>query len=84
MSVEDKKLARELMRELSRRRNIDLSDVRVSVSRMIGYIAGIIRPAPGEFLDPKAEMKSILDGCRRVPGLRDIVFEARFEMGTKR
>jgi len=84
MSVEDKKLTRELMRELNRRRNIDVSDVRCSVSRAVGYISGVIRAAPGEFLDPKAEAKSILDGCRRIPGLRDVSIDARFEVGSKR
>lgn len=84
MSVEDKKIARELLRELSRRRNIDVSDTKVSVSRAVGYVSGIIRAAPGEYLDPKAEAKSILDSCRRIPGLRDVVLEARWELGSKR
>lgn len=84
MSVEDKKLLRELMRDLGRRRNLDLTDVKVSVSRAVGYVGGILRPAPGEFLEPKAEAKAILDSCRRIPGLRDVVFEARWELGSKR
>ena len=50
MSVEDKKLARELLRELNRRRNIDVCETKVSVARCVGYISGVIRAAPGEYL----------------------------------
>ncbi len=81
MSVEDKKLARELLRELNRRRNIDVCETKVSVARCVGYISGVIRAAPGEYLDPKSEAKSILDASRRIPGLRDVVLEARWEAG---
>lgn len=83
MSVEDRTTARLVMRELNRRRHLDLSDVKVSVSRGVAYVGGVIRASLGEWLDPKAEMKAILDGCRRVPGLKDVAFEARFEQGSK-
>jgi len=84
MSVEDKKLLREVMRELSRRRNIDASDVRLSVSRAVAYVGGVIRPAVGENLDVKFEIKNIIDGMRRIPGIRDAVVDARFEQSTKK
>ncbi|HOS42212.1 MAG TPA: hypothetical protein PK794_00825 [Armatimonadota bacterium] len=84
MSVEDRTMARLVMRELGRRRHLDLTDVKVSVSRGVAYIAGIIRPSLGEWLDPKAEMKAIMDGCKRVPGLRDVAFEAKFDQGAKK
>ena len=84
MSVEDKQLCRELSREMGRRRNIDISDTKISVSRCVGYIGGVIRAAPGETLDPKVEAKLILEGCRRVHGLKDVQFDARFETGSKR
>ena len=84
MSVEDKKLLREVMREMNRRRNIDVSDVRCSVSRSVAYIGGIIRPAPGENLNVKEETKSIIDGLRRIAGLRDASVDARFELSTKK
>ena len=84
MSVEDKKMLREVMREMSRRRNIDISDTRLSVSRCVAYIGGVIRPAPGENLDIKFEIKNIQEGMRRIPGLRDAVVDARFENSTKR
>ncbi len=49
MSVEDKKLARELLRELSRRRNIDVTDVK-SASRVPSDMSPALsaRP-PGNF-----------------------------------
>jgi len=84
MSVEDKLLARELMRELSRHRNLDISDVKVSCSRGIGYIAGVIRGAPGEFIDPKVEAKAIAEGARRVNGMKDVQIDAKFEISHKK
>jgi osmotically-inducible protein OsmY len=83
MSVEDKTLARLLFRELNRRRHLDLSDVKCSVTRGVGYIGGIIRPSLGEFMDPKAELKAIQDGAKRVPGIRDVTIDVRFEMSAK-
>ena len=84
MSVEDKQLARELSRELTRRRSIDISDTRFSVTRGIAYVGGVIRPSPGEVFDPKAETEQIKDAIKRIPNMKDVVFEARFEMATKR
>lgn len=84
MSVEDKHMAREVMRELARRRNIDITDTKVSVSRAVAYVGGVIRAAPGEYIDPKVETKSLLDGCRRIPGLRDVALDVRWELGSKR
>jgi hypothetical protein len=83
MSVEDRTTARLVTRELNRRRHLDLTDVKVSVSRGVAYIGGIIRPMLGEWMDPKVEMKAIMDGCKRVPGLKDVAFEAKFEQGSK-
>ena len=84
MSVEDRTTARLVMREVNRRRHLDITDIKVSVSRGVVYIAGVIRPSLGEWLDPKAEMKSIMDGCRRIAGVKDVAFEARFEQGSKK
>lgn len=83
MSVEDKRLLREVTRELNRRRSLDYSDTKVSVSRAVAYISGVIRPALGEFVDPKIEMKAIEDSVRRVNGIKDMAIDARFEISTK-
>lgn len=84
MSVEDRTTARLVMRELARRRHLDLAEVRVSVSRGVAYVAGIIRPMLGEYMDPKAEMKAITDGVKRVPNIKDVAFEAKFDMSAKK
>jgi hypothetical protein len=84
MSVEDKQMTRELTRELYRRRNLDLSDARINVARGVGYIGGVIRPAIGEYIHPKDELKTLQDVAKRVRGLRDLVIDARFEMGRRR
>lgn len=84
MSVEDKQFTRELMRELGRRRNIDITDTRLTVARGIAYIGGVIRAAAGEYIDPKADKQSIIDGVRRIPGIRDVNFDARFEISSKK
>ncbi len=83
MSVEDKMIAREVMREFSRRRNLDASDVKISVSRGIGYVSGIIRAAPGENIDPKVEIKSIQESSRRIGGLKGLSIEATFDTSSK-
>lgn len=83
MSVEDKQTLRTLMRELNRRRSLDISDMRIGVTRGVAFIGGVIRPSPGENLDPKAEIQSIKDSIRRIPGLKDVVFECRFDISSK-
>jgi hypothetical protein len=84
MGVEDKMVARELLREFNRRRNIDVSDVKISVSRGIGFVGGVIRAAPGESLDPKVEMKAIQESARRISGLKGLTIEARFDTSSKK
>ncbi|HEY3418014.1 MAG TPA: hypothetical protein VGM23_14140 [Armatimonadota bacterium] len=84
MSVEDKQLGREVSRELNRRRQLDISDVRMSVTRGVAYIGGTIRASVGEFIDPKVELKSLQEISKRVPGLRDLVVDVKFELGSKR
>ncbi|MHB9026753.1 MAG: hypothetical protein ACYC7E_21690 [Armatimonadota bacterium] len=84
MSVEDKQLGRELSREMNRRRHLDISDVRLSVTRGVGYIGGTLRPSVGEFFDPKVELNSLKEISKRIPGLRDLVVEVKFDMGAKR
>lgn len=84
MSVEDKQLGRELSRELTRRRSIDISDIRMTVTRGVAYIGGIIRPSLGETFDPKVETEQIKDAIKRIPNMKDVVFEAHFEISTKK
>ena len=84
MSVEDKQIWRALERELTRRQDLDLSDTKVIVQRGIGYISGIIRPQVGSYIVPKEEIKAIMETSRRVPGLRDIVIDAKFVIDTKK
>ena len=84
MSVEDKQLCRDLQRELNRRRHLDLSDTKVTVTRGVGYVSGIIRASMGEFLDPKAEAKALQDISRRMHGLRDLVIEAKIEQSSRK
>lgn len=83
MSVEDKKIARDLVRELNRRRSLDIREAKVTVQRCVGTISGILRPAMGEVIDPKAEIKALQDNARRIGGLRELVIEARFELAPK-
>ncbi|MEI7832713.1 MAG: hypothetical protein WCJ56_05905 [bacterium] len=84
MSVEDKQIWRALERELTRRQDLDLSDTKVVVQRGIGYISGIIRPQQGAYIVPREEIKAIMETSRRVPGLKDIVIDARFVIDTKK
>jgi len=84
MSVEDKQLLRELMRELNRRRSIDITDTRMGVTRGIAWVGGIIRPSLGEVFDPKTEMEQIKESIKRIPNMKDVNFEARIEISTKK
>ena len=84
MSVEDKQLLRELTRELNRRRSIDISDVRLGVTRGIAYVGGIIRPTLGEYFDPKTEKEHIKEAILRIPNMKDVQFDAIFEISTKK
>lgn len=84
MSVEDKQLLRELMRELNRRRSIDVSDTRMGVTRGVAWVGGIIRPSLGELIDPKTETEQIKDAIKRIPNMKDVNFEAIFEISTKK
>jgi hypothetical protein len=84
MSVEDKLLSRQLQRELYRRRHLDLSDVRLDVTRGVGYVGGTIRPSTGEFIDPKVEAKALADSVKRIPGLRDCIIDVKWDIGAKR
>jgi hypothetical protein len=84
VSVEDKQIWRLLQHELYRRQDLDMTDAKVSVQRGVGSVSGIIRPMPGVFVDFKDQMKMFSDSARRIPGLRDLVIEARWEPGTKK
>lgn len=84
MSVEDKQLGRELLREMSRRRSIDISDTRMTVTRGIAWIGGIIRPSLGEIYDPKTEAEQIKESIKRIPNMKDVVWEAKMEVSTKK
>jgi len=84
MSVEDKHIGREVLREMNRRRSIDITDARMSVTRGIAWIGGIIRPSLGEEWDPKVEKEQIKDLLKRIPGVKDVVVEAKFEVSQKK
>jgi hypothetical protein len=84
MSVDDKRIWRLLQHEIYRRADLDLTDTLVSVQRGVGSITGIIRPMPGVYLNYKDEMKALMDSARRIPGLRDLVIDARWEAGSKK
>jgi len=84
MSVEDKQLLRELTREMNRRSNLDISDIRLGVTRGVAYIGGIIRPSLGEIIDPKVDTEHIKEAVKRIPNMKDVIFDARFEISTKR
>ena len=84
MSLEDKLLGRELMREMGRRRSIDITDARLAVNRGVAYIGGVIRPSMGEWFDPKVEKEQIKEAVKRIPNIKDVIFEARFEISTKK
>lgn len=85
MSVHDKELWRRLNQELNRRASLDFGEARTSVTRGVGFISGVVRPQTGVFLDMKEELKTTLDVVRRnVPGLRDLVIDARIEIASKR
>lgn len=85
MSVEDKHIARLLHREVVRRQGLDVSEVKINVMRGVGYLGGVIRPAPGVmFVNMKEELKYITEGAKKVPGLRDLVIDARIETSAKK
>ena len=85
MSVEDKKLARLIRRELGRNQYLDFSEVVITVARFVGHIGGVIRPMMGlTIANPKEELKSLRDLAMRTPGIRDIVIEARIDTSAKR
>lgn len=85
MGIEDKKMARQIQRELARRGDLDFSEAKVSVARYVGYIAGVIHPQPGmTIMNRKEELKIIHDLAMRVPGLRDVVIEATLDDGIKK
>jgi len=84
MSVEDKQLLRELTREMNRRRSIDISDIRLGVTRGVAWVGGIIRPSLGEIFDPKTEAEQIKEAIKRIPNMKDVTFEAKIEISTKR
>lgn len=80
MSVEDKRIYRLLEHELHRYQSLDISNMTLGVIRGVGYIGGIIRPAVGMYnLNMKDEMRIILENTRRVPGLRDLIIDAKIE-----
>lgn len=80
MSVEDKRISRLLEHELVRAANLDVSDVNIKVMHGVGYIGGVIRPATGmHSLNMKNEMRVFAESTRRIPGLRDLVIDAKLE-----
>lgn len=85
MSVEDKRLSRLLEHELHRFQSLDLTDALVTVIRGVGYIGGILRPMVGLYnLNMKEEMRLVHEGLKRVPGLRDLVIDAKIETSPRR
>lgn len=85
MSVEDKRVSRLLEHELYRFQSLDISDVTVIVTRGVGYIGGVIRPATGMYsLNIKDEMRIIIEMSRKIPGLRDLVIDAKIEQSPRR
>lgn len=85
MSVEDKKLSRLLEHEMYRYQSLDVSDVNVQVTRSVGYIGGTIRPAAGlYYLNMKEEMRILTEASRKIPGLRDLVIDAKIETSPRR
>lgn len=84
MGVEDKHIGREVLREMNRRRSIEIMDTRMSVTRGVVWVGGIIRASLGENWDPKVEKEQIKDMIKRVPGVKDVVIEAKFEVSSKK
>lgn len=80
MSVEDKKIGRLLERELHRNQSLDLDNITILVARGVGYLGGVLRPAAGlYYVNIKDEVRVLTENARKIPGLKDLVIDARLE-----
>ena len=85
MSLEDKKVTRQLERELNRFQSLDVTDTRVQVIHGTAYVGGIIRPATGQYsLNIKEEMRIFTEITLKVPGIRGLTIDARLETSPRR
>ncbi|HEY3378269.1 MAG TPA: hypothetical protein VGL77_12325 [Armatimonadota bacterium] len=85
MGVEDKRIYRLVEHELHRYQNIDLEEVRVTVTNGIVYIGGVLRPAVGmHYINIKEEARIIGESMRKVPGMRDLVIDAKLDESPRK
>jgi hypothetical protein len=85
MGLEDKRISRLLEHELYRFQSLDISDARIQVTHGVGYVGGVIRPAAGlYYLNMKEELRVVTESTRKIPGLRDLVIDAKIEQSPKR
>ncbi len=79
MSVEDKQIARLVQRELNRRQTLDVTGVKIAVTRAVCTLSGVIKPSTGQFIRPAEEEKALLETARRIPGLKGMYIEVHWE-----
>ncbi len=80
MTVEDKRIGRLLEREIHRFQSVDVTDTKINVYHGVGYLGGVIRPAPGLYgLNMKEEIRIITESARKVPGLKSLVIDAKID-----
>lgn len=85
MSVEDKRIGRQLEREINRFQSLDLGDIRIQVFNGNAYVGGIIRPAIGQYsLNIKEELRVFTETSMKVPGIRSVTIDARVETSPKK
>ncbi len=74
MPVEDKRIAQRITREFTRRQSVDASDLRVTVSSGVVYLAGKIKPMKTEAaVDIRKEIAIVEKTLRTIPGIRDVI-----------
>ena len=85
MSLEDKKVTRQLERELYRFQSLDVTEARVQVMNGNAYLGGTIRPANGMYtLNIKEEMRIFTEIALKMPSIRSLVIDARLESSPRR
>jgi hypothetical protein len=85
MSVEDKRITRQLEHELNRFQSLDISEAQLLVIHGTAYLGGILRPAIGMYsLNIKEEMRIFTEIAMKVPGIHGVTVDAKLEMSPRK